>query len=222
MSRKFLSGYFREAFGTSHFGDVLLVAVFAMSFSPSEAARNRPYCRFDGKLVVSNLVKELTAAGNYSTLIAALKTTDLDKDLPDLFNCYEATLFAPTDAAFEELSNDTKKAIKDDKVLREVLLLHVVQKKFTAAELMALPQGKQLKAAAGGCKARLVKVSPRGAEPLEVQAKDGPQEASVVAADVISLRVVQVHGVDDVILPKSLQKGDGDSLKPSKCLAWRA
>ncbi|CAI7873661.1 unnamed protein product [Closterium sp. NIES-54] len=147
---------------------------------------------------------------------------DLDKDLPDLFNCYEATLFAPTDAAFEELSNDTKKAIKDDKVLREVLLLHVVQKKFTAAELMALPQRKQLKAAAGGCKARLVKVSPRSAQPLEVQAKDGLQEASVVAADVISIRVVQVHGVDDVILPKTLQKGDGDSLKPTKCVAWRA
>ncbi|CAI5972142.1 unnamed protein product [Closterium sp. NIES-65] len=212
----------------SCFAILLLAAVLAISLSPSEAARNRPYCRFDGKLVVSNLVKDLTAAGNYSTLIAALKTADLDEDLPDLFNCYEATLFAPTDAAFEELSNDTKKAIKDDKVLREVLLLHVVQKKFTAAELMALPQGKQvrhdsgLKAAAGGCKARLVKVSPRGAKPLEVQAKDGPQEASVVAADVISLRVVQVHGVDDVILPKSLQKGDGDSLKPSKCLAWRA
>ncbi|CAI5506360.1 unnamed protein product [Closterium sp. Naga37s-1] len=201
---------------------LLLAAVLAMSLSPSEAARNRPYCRFDGKLVVSNLVKELTAAGNYSTLIAALKTTDLDEDLPDLFNCYDATLFAPTDAAFEELSNDTKKAIKDDKVLREVLLLHVVQKKFTAAELMALPQRKQLKAAAGGCKARLVKVSPRSAQPLEVQAKDGLQEASVVAADVISIRVVQVHGVDDVILPKTLQKGDGDSLKPTKCVAWRA
>ncbi|GJP53878.1 hypothetical protein CLOM_g13001 [Closterium sp. NIES-68] len=201
-------------------GALLLMVFLGLSLSASEAAR--PYCRFDGKLVVSNLVKELSAAGNYSTLLAALKKTDLDDDLPALFNCYEATLFAPTDAAFEELSSDARSAIKDAKVLREVVLLHVVQKKMTAADLAALPQGKQLKAAAGGCKARLVKVSPRGAQPVEVEAMDGPQGASLVAPDVISLRVVQVHGVDDVILPKSLQKGDGDSLKPGKCLAWRA
>ncbi|GJP50543.1 hypothetical protein CLOM_g9700 [Closterium sp. NIES-68] len=199
---------------------LLMLAVLGLSLSVSEAAR--PYCRFDGKQVVSNLVTELAKAGNYSTLLAALKTTDLDDDLPALFNCYEATLFAPTDSAFEELSNDTRKAIKDAKVLREVVLLHVAQKKLTASALAALPQGKQLKAAAGACKARLVKVSARGAQPVEVEAMGGPQRASIVAPDVISLRVVQVHGVDDVILPKSLQKGDGDSLKPGKCLAWRA
>ncbi|GJP50542.1 hypothetical protein CLOM_g9699 [Closterium sp. NIES-68] len=202
---------------------LLLMAVVAFSLSPSEAGVPLPYCRFSGKQVMSNLVTELTKAGNYSTLLAALKTTGLDKDLRTLFNCHAATIFAPTDAAFEELSNDTRTAVDDDsKLLREVVLLHVVQKKMTAAALAALPQGKQLKAAAGGCKARLVKVSARGAQPVEVEAMFGPQRASIVAPDVISLRVVQVHGVDDVILPKSLQKGDKDSLKPIDCFAWRA
>ncbi|CAI7738477.1 unnamed protein product [Closterium sp. NIES-53] len=77
-------------------------------------------------------------------------------------------------------------------------------------------------AAADSCKAYLVKVSAAGVKPDELKAANGADEASVVAPDVISLRVVQVHGVDDVILPKTLSKGDDDSLKPRKCTAWAA
>ncbi|CAI5468854.1 unnamed protein product [Closterium sp. Yama58-4] len=186
------------------------------------SAAVKPYCRFSGKLVVNNLVTELTKAGNYSTLVSALKETGLSKDLKDLINCYEATFFAPTDAAFAALAEDAKIATSDEKVLREVLLLHVVQKKMPAAALKTLPQDKQFKAASNGCKARLVKVSPAGADPVQLQALYGPEEASVVAPDVISLRVMQVHGVDTVILPQIMKAGDKDSLKPTVCFPWRA
>ncbi|CAI7853843.1 unnamed protein product [Closterium sp. NIES-53] len=81
---------------------------------------------------------------------------------------------------------------------------------------------QQFLSAADSCKAYLVKVSAAGVKPVELKAADGADEASVVAPDVISLRVVQVHGVDDVILPKTLGKGDDDSLKPRKCTAWAA
>ncbi|CAI7934758.1 unnamed protein product [Closterium sp. NIES-54] len=143
-------------------------------------------------------------------------------DLKDLINCYEATFFAPNDDAFAALPENAKLATLDAKVLREVLLLHVVQKKMNAAALKALPQDKQFKAASDGCKARLVKVTAAGADPVQLQALYGPQAASIVAPDVISLRVMQVHGVDTVILPQIMKAGDKDSLKPTVCFPWRA
>ncbi|CAI7747514.1 unnamed protein product, partial [Closterium sp. NIES-54] len=145
----------------------------------------------------------------------------LDEDLTDLFRCYEATVFAPTNAAFANLSSDIKSELRERKVLHEVLLLHVVKGKVTGATL-AGQEGQQFQAAADSCKAQLVKVSAAGVKPVQLKAADGADEASVVAPDVISLRVVQVHGLDDVILPKTLSKGDDDSLKPRKCTAWAA
>ncbi|CAI5483395.1 unnamed protein product [Closterium sp. Yama58-4] len=166
--------------------------------------------------------RELRAAKNYTTFLDGLKTTGLDEDLPDLFHCYEATVFAPTDAAFANLSSDIKSALRERKVLREVLLLHLVKGKVTGATLAGQKEGQQFLSAADSCKAQLVKVSAAGVKPVELKAADGADEASVVAADVIALRVVQVHGVDDVILPKTLSKGDDDSFKPRKCTAWAA
>ncbi|CAI5527966.1 unnamed protein product [Closterium sp. Naga37s-1] len=196
---------------------LLVFALLSVSLTVDAA---RPYCRFDGKLVVSNLMRELRAAKNYTTFLDGLKTTGLDEDLTDLFRCYEATVFAPTDAAFANLSSDIKSELRERKVLREVLLLHVVKGKTTGATLAGQKEGQ--KAAADSCKAQLVKVSAAGVKPVQLKAAEVADEASVVAPDVISLRVVQVHGVDDVILPKTLSKGDNDSLKPRKCTAWAA
>ncbi|CAI5474139.1 unnamed protein product [Closterium sp. Yama58-4] len=201
---------------------VVLLLVAVLGFSLPASAAVKPYCRFSGKLVVNNLMTELIKAGNYSTLVSALKKTGLSKDLQDLINCYEATFFAPNDDAFAALPDDAKNATRDVNVLREVLLLHVVQKKMPAAALITLPQDKQFKAASDGCKARLVKVTAAGADPVQLQALYGPEEASIVAPDVISLRVMQVHGVDTVILPQIMKAGDKDSLKPTVCFPWRA
>ncbi|CAI5928472.1 unnamed protein product [Closterium sp. NIES-64] len=198
---------------------LLVLALLSLSLTVDAA---RPYCRFDGKLVVSNLMRELRAAKNYTTFVDGLKTTGLDEDLTDLFHCYEATVFAPTDAAFASLSSDIKSELRERKVLREVLLLHVVKGKVNGATLAGQKEGQQYMAAADSCKAQLVKVSSAGVKPVQLKAADGADEASVVAADVISLRVVQVHGVNDVILPKTLSKGDDDSLKPRKCTTWAA
>ncbi|CAI5459816.1 unnamed protein product [Closterium sp. Yama58-4] len=199
---------------------LLVVSLLCLSFAPAADAVHRPYCRFDGKLVVSNLVRELKAAKKYSTFLDGLRKTGLDKDLPDLFHCYEATVFAPTDAAFADLSSSVKSKLSDKKVLREVLLLHIVKGKKSNAKLVEQKKGHQYEAAADYCKARLVKVSSAGTKKVKVKAEGSKDEAAVVAADVVSLRVVVAHGVDDVILPKTLCKGDSSSLKPKKCIAW--
>ncbi|CAI5521233.1 unnamed protein product [Closterium sp. Naga37s-1] len=209
---------------------LFVVSLVSLSFAPAAEAQ-RPYCRFDGRLVMSNLVRELKAAKKYSTFLDGLRKTGLDKDLRDLFHCYEATVFAPTDAAFAGLSSSVKAKLSDKKVLREVLLLHIVKGKKSNAKLIEQKKGHQwpppsrifplqYEAAADYCKARLVKVSSAGTKKAKVKAEGGVDEAAVVAADVVSLRVVVAHGVDDVILPKTLRKGDSSSLKPKKCIAW--
>ncbi|CAI7819328.1 unnamed protein product [Closterium sp. NIES-54] len=200
-------------------------SVAAAATHPLDVAKTRRQIQVSGaQLNTAQTLQHLwrAVAGNYSTLVSALKKTGLSKDLKDLINCYEATFFAPNDDAFAALPENAKLATLDAKVLREVLLLHVVQKKMNAAAVKALPQDKQFKAASDGCKARLVKVTAAGADPVQLQALYGPQAASIVAPDVISLRVMQVHGVDTVILPQIMKAGDKDSLKPTVCFPWRA
>ncbi|CAI7750224.1 unnamed protein product, partial [Closterium sp. NIES-54] len=51
---------------------LLVLALLSLSLTVDAA---RPYCRFDGKLVVSNLMRELKAAKNYTAFLDGLKTT---------------------------------------------------------------------------------------------------------------------------------------------------
>ncbi|TMO98526.1 fasciclin domain-containing protein [Pseudoalteromonas ruthenica] len=63
--------------------------------------------------------------GNFSTLVAALQTTGLDTTLADLER--EFTVFAPTDAAFEQLDQATVDALfADAEALSDLLLYHVL------------------------------------------------------------------------------------------------
>ncbi|WP_151173608.1 fasciclin domain-containing protein [Pseudoalteromonas ruthenica] len=63
--------------------------------------------------------------GNFSTLVAALQTTGLDTTLADLER--EFTVFAPTDAAFEQLDQTTVDALfADAEALSDLLLYHVL------------------------------------------------------------------------------------------------
>ncbi|WP_212746618.1 fasciclin domain-containing protein [Pseudoalteromonas ruthenica] len=63
--------------------------------------------------------------GNFSTLVAALQTTGLDTTLADLER--EFTVFAPTDAAFEQLDQATLDALfADAEALSDLLLYHVL------------------------------------------------------------------------------------------------
>ncbi len=63
--------------------------------------------------------------GNFESLIAALEATDLDMTLADLDSTF--TVFAPTDAAFAELGQDTIDALfADTDRLSDILLYHVI------------------------------------------------------------------------------------------------
>lgn len=65
------------------------------------------------------------AAGNFTTLVAALEATGLDGAIGHSGDLY--TVFAPTDAAFAQLGQDTINALlADPATLRNILLYHVI------------------------------------------------------------------------------------------------
>ena len=71
-----------------------------------------------------NIVDTAVAAGSFTTLVAALQATGLDSTLA---GAGPFTVFAPTDAAFDALGQDTINALLDDTdTLSDILLYHVI------------------------------------------------------------------------------------------------
>ncbi|WP_096087439.1 fasciclin domain-containing protein [Agaribacterium haliotis] len=63
--------------------------------------------------------------GGFSTLVTTLEATGLDETLDDLNSTF--TVFAPTDAAFDALGQDTLNALlADTDTLSDILLYHVI------------------------------------------------------------------------------------------------
>lgn len=73
-----------------------------------------------------NIVEVAADNANFSTLVAALQATGLDAVLADESGV-QFTVFAPTDAAFAQLGQDTIDALlADPETLENILLYHVI------------------------------------------------------------------------------------------------
>lgn len=83
-----------------------------------------------------NIVETAIDAGNFTTLVAALQAANLDDDLAD--SNAELTVFAPTDAAFDELkatmSDSEWDALLASDDLASILLYHVADGEILAAQ----------------------------------------------------------------------------------------
>ncbi len=74
---------------------------------------------------LTTIVETAVAAGNFTTLVAALEATDLDDTLSD--TSQEFTVFAPTDDAFALLGQETIDALlADPTTLADILTYHVI------------------------------------------------------------------------------------------------
>jgi uncharacterized surface protein with fasciclin (FAS1) repeats len=72
-----------------------------------------------------NIVEVAVANGNFTTLVAALQAAELDAVLADESSTF--TVFAPTDAAFALIGEDTINTLLDNTdVLTNILLQHVI------------------------------------------------------------------------------------------------
>ncbi len=141
------------------------------------------------------IVETAVAAGQFTTLAAALEATNL---IPTLNGKGPFTVFAPTDAAFGKLPEGTVAALlKDKPKLAGILTYHVVPGIITAKDLKARAdkdgyvtlttvQGSTLRIHLAGNAVHV-----------------GEKFANVTAADVMASNGV-IHVIDAVVLPPQM------------------
>ena len=132
-------------------------------------------------------VDTAVAAGNFGTLVAAVKAAGL---VDTLKSAGPFTVFAPTDAAFAKLPKGTVEDLlkpENKAKLTAILTYHVLPSKVVAADIA----GKTMNAK-----------TVQGTD-LAVDAKSGVKinDATVVTADVMATNGV-IHVIDTVLLPK--------------------
>jgi uncharacterized surface protein with fasciclin (FAS1) repeats len=134
----------------------------------------------------ADIVDTAVAAGNFTTLVAAVKAAGL---VDTLKSAGPFTVFAPTDEAFAKLPAGTVDALlKDPAKLKDILLYHVVSGKVMAESVVEMKSAKTVQ---GGT----VKIQAMGGKVML-------DNAQVVKTDIAADNGV-IHVIDTVILPSS-------------------
>jgi uncharacterized surface protein with fasciclin (FAS1) repeats len=175
------------ALGWKSFAPV--VALAATLAAPAKAsAQAAPHQGHASK----NIVEVATAAGSFTTLLAAVKAAGLVETLQ---GSGPFTVFAPSDAAFAKVPKTTLDELLADKAaLGSVLTFHVVPGRVVAGDIVK----------AGGAMPKTV-----NGQPLDIEVRDGKvyvNGAQVVTADVPASNGV-IHVIDTVLLPASVPAG---------------
>jgi uncharacterized surface protein with fasciclin (FAS1) repeats len=133
---------------------------------------------------MKNIVETAIEAGQFTTLVAAVKAAGL---VETLSGKGPFTVFAPNDAAFAKLPKGTVEGLLKDKAkLTAVLTYHVVSGKVMAKDVMKMKSAKTLQ---GGS--------------LTIDTSDGVKVdgAKVIQADIEVSNGV-CHIIDSVLMPK--------------------
>lgn len=147
-----------------------------------------------------NIVENAVNSKDHTTLVAAVKAAGL---VDTLSGNGPFTVFAPTNAAFEKLPEETVPTLlqpENKEKLTGILTYHVVAGKMSAEEIAAKSKangGKlELATVAGG----KITLSQDGAGWIITDENGG--KAKITTADVFQSNGV-IHVIDSVILPKS-------------------
>lgn len=133
-----------------------------------------------------NIVQTASDAGQFSTLVTAVKAAGLSDTLS---TGGPYTVFAPNDAAFDKLPGGTVQSLVNDKPkLTGILKYHVVQGKYTADDLAKMNDVKTLDG-----KTLTIKKQPDGSVMIN--------GAKVIKADIQTSNGV-IHAIDSVLMPK--------------------
>jgi len=138
---------------------------------------------------MADIVDTAVAAGNFKTLVTAVKAADL---VDTLKSKGPFTVFAPTDDAFAKLPKGTVEGLlKDVPKLKAILTYHVVPGKVMAADVVKLKTAKTVQG-------QDVKID---ASKWHLHKNVKINDANVVKADIVTDNGV-IHVIDKVILPK--------------------
>jgi uncharacterized surface protein with fasciclin (FAS1) repeats len=135
-----------------------------------------------------NIVETAAAAPQFSTLVSLVERADL---VEALSGKRQLTVFAPTNAAFNKVPKKTLDALlKNKRLLRRVLLYHVVAGKVSAKQVTKRKRAKALTGArvAFRVKGKRVYVN----------------DARVITPDIRASNGI-VHAIDRVLIPPSLR-----------------
>jgi uncharacterized surface protein with fasciclin (FAS1) repeats len=135
-----------------------------------------------------NIVETAAAAPQFSTLVSLVERAGLAEALSGK---RQLTVFAPTDAAFDRVSKKTLNSLlKDNGLLRKVLLYHVVAGKLAAKQVVKRDGAKTLNGA---------RVS------FDVKGKRVfVNDARVIDPDIRASNGI-IHAVNRVLIPPSLR-----------------
>lgn len=135
-----------------------------------------------------NIVETAAAAPQFSTLVSLVERAGL---VEALSGKQQLTVFAPTNAAFDKVPKKTLNALlKDNKLLRRVLLYHVVAGKVPAKQVIKRDGAKTLTGA---------RVA------FEVKGKNVyVNDARVITPDIRASNGI-VHAINRVLIPPSLR-----------------
>ena len=138
---------------------------------------------------MADIVDTAVAAGNFKTLVTAVKAAGL---VDTLKSKGPFTVFAPTDEAFAKLPKGTVEGLlKDIPKLKAVLTYHVVSGKVMAADVVKLKTAKTVQG-------QDVKID---ASKWHLHKNVKINDANVIKADIATDNGV-IHVIDKVILPK--------------------
>jgi uncharacterized surface protein with fasciclin (FAS1) repeats len=138
---------------------------------------------------MADIVDTAVAAGNFKTLVTAVKAAGL---VDTLKSKGPFTVFAPTDDAFAKLPKGTVEGLlKDIPKLKSVLTYHVVPGKVMAADVVKLKTAKTVQ----GQDVRI------DASKWHLHKNVKINDANVIKADIATDNGV-IHVIDKVILPK--------------------
>jgi uncharacterized surface protein with fasciclin (FAS1) repeats len=136
---------------------------------------------------MKTIIDTITAAGNFTTLLSALKTASF---MDTLRTPGPYTLFAPTDEAFARLpAGQLKALLKDIRRLKTIVTYHVI------SGVVAIKDVKpgELRTVEGNS--------------LTAEVADGQVSmngSKVVQADILASNG-RIHAIDGLLLPKSLR-----------------
>jgi uncharacterized surface protein with fasciclin (FAS1) repeats len=180
---------------------VALLALFITFFASSQDKFSGPESKFLTMDIEKSIITNTENSENHTTLLAAMKATDMDKILS-----YDGpfTVFAPSDVAFKALFTNTSSDLLDPKnkeELKALLRYHIVAGEFTASKILkAMCSGKG-KAVFTTVQGEELTATMQGID-IILTDKMG-NSAKIIAADANQCNGV-MHEIDSVILPKRI------------------
>lgn len=148
-----------------------------------------------------SIITNTQTSNNHKTLLTALKAADLEKILS-----YDGpfTVFAPSDKAFEKLSDAEIQSLLDPdnkKKLQDILTYHIVAGNFSAANILRAMSRGNGKATFTTVQGDKITTTMSGVDIILTDALG--QTARITIADANQCNGV-IHEIDNVILPNKI------------------